>query len=153
MRAISLWQPWASAIALGAKRIETRSWSTTYRGPIAIHAAKRKRVHELVYLMQTPCFVEALRPLYAISPNSRWIDAIELMPYGAIVATAMLADCLTVNDALEKLITPLEYELGNFEPDRFGWVLEDVKALARPIPFKGKQGFFNVPDDCFTEAA
>ena len=41
MRALSLWQPWASGIALGAKRIETRSWSTPYRVPIAIHAAKK----------------------------------------------------------------------------------------------------------------
>jgi len=41
MKALSLWQPWASAIALGSKRIETRGWATSYRGPLAIHAAKR----------------------------------------------------------------------------------------------------------------
>ena len=41
MRAISLWQPWATAIAVGVKQIETRHWKTDYRGPIAIHAAKR----------------------------------------------------------------------------------------------------------------
>lgn len=41
-RALSLWQPWASLIALGVKTIETRSWNTYYRGPLAIHAAKRK---------------------------------------------------------------------------------------------------------------
>lgn len=39
MKALTLWQPWASLIAVGAKTIETRSWSTTYRGPLAIHAA------------------------------------------------------------------------------------------------------------------
>uniref|UniRef100_A0A6M3J354 ASCH domain-containing protein n=1 Tax=viral metagenome TaxID=1070528 RepID=A0A6M3J354_9ZZZZ len=33
MKAISLWQPWASAMALGWKKIETRSWGTSYRGP------------------------------------------------------------------------------------------------------------------------
>lgn len=42
MRCISLHQPWASLIALGAKRIETRSWDTSYRGPLAIHAAKKR---------------------------------------------------------------------------------------------------------------
>jgi hypothetical protein len=41
MRAISLWQPWASAIALRLKSNETRGWATTYRGPLAIHAALR----------------------------------------------------------------------------------------------------------------
>ena len=41
MKAITIWQPWASLLASGRKRYETRSWATTYRGPIAIHAAKR----------------------------------------------------------------------------------------------------------------
>ena len=34
MKAISLWQPWASAVSVGSKRIETRHWSTNHRGPI-----------------------------------------------------------------------------------------------------------------------
>lgn len=49
MNAISLWQPWASLVAAGIKRIETRSWGTNFRGPIAIHAAKyrlKKRERE-----------------------------------------------------------------------------------------------------------
>lgn len=41
MKALSLHQPWASAIALGLKHLETRSWATSYRGPLAIHAARR----------------------------------------------------------------------------------------------------------------
>jgi hypothetical protein len=41
MKAISLSQPWASAIALDLKSIETRSWQTKYRGRIAIHASAR----------------------------------------------------------------------------------------------------------------
>lgn len=39
MKALTLWQPWASLVALGVKTVETRSWSTPYRGPLAIHAA------------------------------------------------------------------------------------------------------------------
>ena len=42
IKAISLWQPWASLIVCGAKEIETRSWSTKVRGTVAIHAAKTK---------------------------------------------------------------------------------------------------------------
>lgn len=37
MKAITILQPWASLIACGKKQIETRSWATKYRGPIAIH--------------------------------------------------------------------------------------------------------------------
>ena len=39
MKALSLRQPWASLIADGRKTIETRTWRTRYRGPLAIHAS------------------------------------------------------------------------------------------------------------------
>jgi hypothetical protein len=42
MKALSLHQPWASLIGLGVKTIETRSWSTKYRGPLAVHASLRR---------------------------------------------------------------------------------------------------------------
>src|SRR6266496_247116 len=41
MKAISLWQPWATLMALNFKKVETRIWETKYRGPLAIHAAQR----------------------------------------------------------------------------------------------------------------
>jgi len=41
IKAISLWQPWASAMALGFKKNETRHWATKYRGPLLIHAAQK----------------------------------------------------------------------------------------------------------------
>ena len=40
MKALTITQPWATLIAIGAKRFETRGWSTPYRGPLAIHAGK-----------------------------------------------------------------------------------------------------------------
>jgi len=39
VKTLTLSQRWATLVALGAKRIETRSWRTSYRGPLAIHAA------------------------------------------------------------------------------------------------------------------
>ena len=41
MKALSLRQPWANLIADGRKTIETRTWRTRYRGPLAIHASAR----------------------------------------------------------------------------------------------------------------
>lgn len=38
MKAITVRNPWAWAIVHGTKRIENRSWTTAYRGPLAIHA-------------------------------------------------------------------------------------------------------------------
>lgn len=43
MPALTLHQPWASLVALGVKTIETRAWSTLYRGPLAIHAASTSK--------------------------------------------------------------------------------------------------------------
>ena len=40
MKVLTLTQPWATLVAIGAKHIETRSWATSYRGPLAIHAGK-----------------------------------------------------------------------------------------------------------------
>jgi hypothetical protein len=42
MKALSLWQPWASWIARGEKTIETRTWPARYRGPLLICAAKKR---------------------------------------------------------------------------------------------------------------
>src|SRR3712207_3561005 len=40
LKAITLHQPWATLMSVGAKMWETRSWATDYRGKIAIHASK-----------------------------------------------------------------------------------------------------------------
>jgi hypothetical protein len=41
MKAISIQQPWAWAIIAGHKTIENRTWSTSYRGPLLIHAGQK----------------------------------------------------------------------------------------------------------------
>lgn len=43
MKCISLWQPWASLLVAGVKKIETRSWLTGYRGPLYISRSKEAR--------------------------------------------------------------------------------------------------------------
>ncbi len=40
MKALSVRQPWADLILVGAKDVENRTWWTSYRGRLAIHAAK-----------------------------------------------------------------------------------------------------------------
>jgi len=42
MKALSLWQPWATLVAMEEKRIETRCWKTDYRGELAIHATMKR---------------------------------------------------------------------------------------------------------------
>ena len=130
MRAISLWQPWATAIAVGVKSIETRHWKTDYRGPLAIHAAKRFDKHQREFA-QTEHTLGRL-------PGS--------LPLGAIVAVVTLKDCQPTAELVHE-VSPIERIFGDFHRGRWAWLLEDIRSLDEPIPFAGRQGFFNVPDE------
>jgi hypothetical protein len=162
MKCISLWQPWASAVALGSKRVETRHWATDYRGPIAIHAAKRKRIHELLHYRACWNWQGALWEV----PGWRWSSApdpdyFDALPFGAIVAVGVLTDCRPTDSFTQaELDAPrrpegetsdsydwTERQMGNFELGRFGWVLENVRPLDQQIPYSGLQSLFSVPDE------
>jgi hypothetical protein len=156
MKAISLWQPWASAIAVGAKQIETRHWPTSYRGPLAIHAAKRCIKSEMIAYGSSPAWCGALAPIGKEMGDSR--DLRDLLPFGAIVAICDLIDCRAADSftpadldtprrprgGTEDTFAWTERMMGNFDPGRYGWVLQNIKALPAPIPWKGTQGFFEV---------
>lgn len=128
MKAVSLWQPWASAIALGLKTIETRGWYTAYRGPLAIHAAKRWTMDQRAFFMR-----------YC---TTGWPDP---LPLGSIVAVCVLQDCRPTRDLIVDA-TQQDREWGNFDTGRYGWVLTDVVRLEKPIPYRGAQQLFDVPD-------
>lgn len=150
MKALTLTQPWATLIACGAKRIETRSWGTDFRGRIAIHAAKGlgpvggKR--GLVEQCNVPAFARAIgdSPLYDNHENP--------MPLGAILATADLEDVRRIDMKLRarvqaQTITPFEIEFGDYESGRYAWFLENVKALPEPIYCNGALGLWDVPSE------
>ena len=86
MKAITTWQPWASLLARGAKKYETRSWETKYRGPIAIHAAQKP--------FNTDSYLD--RELYPFADALGLPDiySFNKLPYGAVVAVANLVNCL-----------------------------------------------------------
>lgn len=136
MKGISVWQPWASLIACGAKKVETRGWATPYRGELAIHASKRWTAAER----------EAADQLVALARfelDNRDLLAGEL-PRGAVVAIARLVDVRLMDQALIDQQTSLELELGGWSPGRYAWVLKDVQPLAVPFYMRGAQGIFEV---------
>ena len=139
MRAISLWEPWGTAIAKGLKKIETRHWSTDYRGPIAIHCAKTTVATNALWsgadTWEQKAMLDALAEVGVTNPSH--------LAFGCVVAVCMLVRVVRV----ESLggISATERIFGNYEAGRFGWMLENVRPLA-PQPFRGAQGFFTVPD-------
>ena len=85
MKALTIWQPWASLIARSVKQYETRSWATQYRGPIAIHAAMK---NPLSVSLSGDCMgIIGDEMLY-----TRRLPLWEHMPRGAIIATAELVE-------------------------------------------------------------
>lgn len=151
MKCISLWQPWATLIAIGAKKIETRSWKPPMeRGVpfrLAIHAAKKWN-GELEDLCYSRPFCGALRANECDS-DARMIDRVKAAR-GHIVATCYLAGW-DHTESMAFPITDKERAFGDYSPMRFAWYLEEVKALETPIPFIGKQGIFDVPDSLFQD--
>lgn len=156
MKALTLTQPWATLIACGAKRIETRSWSTTYRGPIAIHAAKGLGPvggkSGLGEQCAVPAFEAALTKWFEDFGAMKSAERAGcVMPLGAIVAVAQLVDvrCISMKlraEVLAQTITPNEIEFGDYTSGRFAWFLEDVKPLRDPVECKGALSLWEVPE-------
>jgi len=133
MKAVCLWQPWASAVALGHKVIETRGWPTTHRGPIAIHAAKRWQGDQ--------------REDAAYFARRFEIDWPCPTPLGVIVCVAQLVECRVMDEAWVRAQTPLERELGGWVAGRYGWILEDVRPLKTPVKVRGYQQLWDLGEE------
>ncbi len=138
MKAITLWQPWATLVAIGAKRIETRSWRPAGDGCLwlAIHAASLKSTPAKArYLADREPFRTALAA--AGHHTEEMFD----LPFGCIVAVARVAGYVYCSG---QSIWPQEPErsFGDYTRDRWAWVFDEVRRLPVPIPARGHQGLW-----------
>jgi hypothetical protein len=126
---LSIRQPWAALIALGRKTIEIRTWKTSFRGPVLIHAAK----------------------LIDERPEAwQWIrtadEAALAAARGGFIASATVHDCLVYaapdrfrDDRLRHLNDPDWFR----PPVMYGFVFEEVRQMPF-LPYKGQTLFFPV---------
>ena len=142
MKTLTIRDPWAQAIAQGVKRIETRSWRASYRGPLAIHAAKRLDRHDVLSSRHVP---------------GDW-------PRGAVIAVCDLVDCARivvyhlelpyeagqpfvldthhrVTVGTEPLTDEVELDWGHYATGRWAWKLENVRRI-EPVYVKGMLGLW-----------
>jgi hypothetical protein len=115
MKVLSIRQPWAHLIVNGVKRIENRTWTTTYRGPLLIHAGAR--------WADTP--IADIERLFDLTIPAE-------LPRGAIVGAADLVDVVTSSR-------------DRFFSGPYGFVLENAQASPEPCPMKGRLGLFEIP--------
>lgn len=154
MKVLSLLQPWASLVVIGAKRIETRSRNTNYRGPVLIHASKRK-IPELLQLQCSWNFDAAFHSLGGtMSPGAK-LDFSRDLPFGAIIGMVDINDSKKTElfsglDLDIKRYAPgrqqdhwTERQLGDYSPGRYGWLLSNPISFTHHLFINGNRGFWN----------
>jgi len=121
MKAISIRQPWASLIVFGPKTIETRNWSTGYRGPLLINAAKAMDGHAYKqFQVEHPTLLIAM-------PMER----------GAMIGVCELYACRKCKPVDE--VAAMCWCRG-----RYGLFLRNKRPLEKPIPYRGQLSLFDV---------
>lgn len=153
MKTLTLTQPYATLVAIGAKLIETRSWDTRYRGPLAIHAAAGYgkggvRAHKELCGTEPFCSVLNAAAARWLAERSDLRDMVEhpFMPMGAIIAVCRLTAIYRITEQGVEDFCPQppanEIAFGDYSPGRYAWLLTDVHALATPIRCKGTLGLW-----------
>jgi len=122
MKAITVRQPWAWAIIYAGKDIENRSWPTSLRGTIAIHAAKGLTRSE---------YEEAIKS-FPRRYRKEW-PAFEGITRGAILGLVDLVGCVA------------DSKSSWFQGD-YGFVLKNPRPT-KPIYCSGALRFWNLPPD------
>lgn len=125
MKALTLWEPWATLIAVGLKRFETRHWRTSYRGDLVIHAAAKRDREILDYLRE-------MRHEIAAACREAGV-AYPVCQFGKALCVVTLADVRPTETVPED-----ERAFGDFSPGRFAWELTNVRKI-EPIAVKGAQ--------------
>lgn len=181
MKCISLHQPWASLVVYGKKRVETRSWPTTYRGPLLIHASSKWDGAIQSLCLEAP-FRDALANYGVPIPPHSWTaeDVARRkagwgMPFGAIIGRVNLIDCFHTQDvagddlgaatapytidrdALRQrktlFISNRERAFGDYSTGRYAFLFEKPEVFEKPIKFSGLQRIFNVDEKVLARVA
>jgi hypothetical protein len=128
MKAITVWQPWASLIVVGTKGYETRGWQPSPKrlkvgDPIALHAAKRE-----------PERIERLWSYLRLCATG-WDD----LPTGCVLGYGYFQGSIRTDDAN---VSRQERDLGDWSPGRYAWRITDLHIFTEPVPATGKQGLW-----------
>lgn len=124
VKVLSLMQPWAQLVVEGHKELETRSWTTKYRGELFIHASRKFFYADLELCKQDRFFKKCI-------PDAT------VLKNGFIIGKVTLVDCIPVEEFNGK-ISKQEITFGDYRPGRWAWVLENPIVLPNPIETPGK---------------
>lgn len=157
MKALTIWQPWASLIVEGAKPYEFRGWkppASLIGQRIAIHAGARKvRDSEITELLwQIERGEACLHEEPALDVLCRAMVDPGILTLSHVLCTAVLGEPMP-GDACAR---EFGVDAGN-DSDRagtfnWGWPMAQVERVVPPLPWRGRQGLWDIPDELLRSA-
>lgn len=150
MKALTIWQPWASLIMSGAKPYEFRGWAAPrlIRGQrIAIHAGarppRRSEIADLIMRLRGPdAWSTALKPDIAAPLLERWHANPAFLPVASILGTAILGDPVWAWEIVDEFSGTLN-DSDRAEHCNFAWPLTAIIPFEPIVPARGAQGFWD----------
>lgn len=143
MKALTIWQPWASLIMAGAKPVEWRGWAAPrwiIGQRIAIHAGARPaRADEILDILrrihdaETSLIAEIAEPL--LRRPTRW-------PLSSVLGTAVIGAPIPALDWV-RAHAPGFLDSDRIDHSKFAWPLTEIESFDPPIPARGAQGFWS----------
>jgi len=127
MKALSIRQPWADLIVQGKKTLELRSWTTKYRGPLAIHASQSFNADE--------CLAHGLDPAQVTT--------------GALIGAVELQEIIPLDAETYHARQHEHLATKAYHAPLYGWRITKPRALPQPIPARGRMSLFDVADKLF----
>ena len=141
MDVISVWNPYASLLAHGFKLNETRGFPAPKRligQRIGIASTKSIKPE------QRAAFKDPVFARYYFETNLP--RDIEELPNGFLLGTVLLHSCDPITEEDLEDVTEEEQVYGWWKPGRFAWRCRDHEAFGEPVPVKGAQGIWKLPD-------
>jgi hypothetical protein len=150
MKALTIWQPWATLIMIGAKPYEFRRWDYRDRidlsgQRIVIHAGARPvkaaEIGDIIDRIED--HISSLRREIALPLLQRLKAAYKcqgVVPLAAGLGTAIIQTPKSVSALFS---SPADSD--RIDHHMFAWPLTDIRPWAEPVECRGAQGFWTWP--------
>jgi activating signal cointegrator 1 len=138
MKVLTLRQPWASLVVMGAKKWETRSWKPS-RATHYLIGGQGLLIHS------SQKFDESFKGLLTYPPFKNYLSDWRALPLGCIIGIVSIGRVISTEDwtkefiwpGMPEALLPEEKEFGNYERGRWAWELERPVQFEHPIKAKG----------------
>lgn len=128
MKTLSIKQPWATLIAHGVKDIENRTWPTTHRGGIYIHASAKSAIYQFTDLQRDVLYK---RPTVFRNNHDDHV-------FSAIIGEVDIIDCVLNHTSVwaqhtAMVLRKIKGERIEMEVPVYNWVLSNPVLYDNPI--------------------